>query len=221
MLSLSIQGREVDVIGGTLTMPRAGIWHADLTVNADSPPAGAVVARLSEVDMPAHVQRAELINGIVEMRIVGGNGDLSKPARAKHYKNPLVRHVLADLVADAGETMSGSCTASVMTTALPAWTSLGASTGSLLQALAERAGAQVSWRVQFNGVVWMGLETWPQCPADVRVIRPDGFNASQVVGTDAQGIWPGTTIGGRRIDLVVHSIGASPRSMVYFAEAPQ
>lgn len=221
MLVLKISGREVDVVSGAVTLPRCGAWHADLVVSADAPPSGNLVAALSEVDMPAHVQRAELVGGMVHLRIVGGNGGLAKLARAKHYRNPLVRHVLGDLLADAGEAMSSNCTPAVATTALPYWTSLGLPTGELVQALADIAGADVVWRVQFNGVVWMGLETWPACPADVRILDRDACNASQVVGTDACGIWPGTTIQGRRVDMVVHSIGASPRSEVYFAEGHQ
>lgn len=221
MLGLTIQGKEIDVISGTMSLPRAGVWHADLVINSSTVPKGSVVARLSEVDMPAHVHRAEFVNGMIEMRIVGGNGGLGKPAKPKHYKAPLVRHVFADLVSGAGEQLSVSNTESVMSTGLSAWTTLGIPAGCVLQALAERAGAQVVWRVNFNGMVWMGAETWPQCPADVRIISQDGHNAAQVIGTDSQGVWPGTTIGGRRIDLVVHEVGATPRSTVYFAEAHQ
>jgi hypothetical protein len=218
MLTLSVAGAKEDVARGTLTLPLTGVWHGDFVINMDTVPSGSAIATLDGVDMPAHVQRAELVNGMVHLRIVGGAGGLAKPAMARHYRNPVVRHVLADLVRDAGETLSTTCTASTLGQGLDYWTTLGIPTGTLLQALAETAGDAVNWRILFDGTLWMGVETWPMCPADVRILEQDAPNASQYLGTDALGIWPGTTIAGRKVDSVVHEIGSAARSRVFWVQ---
>ena len=224
MLTLTIGTDQRDVARGTITLPRVGNWIANLTVNADGPATGAAVATLDGVDMPAHIQKAEMVAGMLEVRLVGGNGGLGKPARPNHYKGATVRHTFMDLEQDVGEVpaLKASDTA-VLDQPLKAWTSLAVPTGELLQALADTAtelmGQDVSWRVLYDGTVWLGTETWPACPADVRILDIDGANSSQLLGTDALGIWPGTTIGSRRIDSVVHQVGGQNRSTVYWAEA--
>ena len=219
MLTLTIGEDPRDVARGTIAFPRIGVWTADLTVDADSPATGAVTATLDGVDMPAHIQAAEVVAGMLKVRIVGGNGGAGKLAKPKHYKGPTVRHIITDLVRDAGEVLSPACTPAVLGTTLKAWTSLAVPTGALLQALCEVAGTNIAWRISYTGKLWIGLETWPMCPADVRILDADAASRSQLLGTDALGIWPGTTIANRRVDSVVHHIGAENRSTVYWAEA--
>ena len=221
-LTLTIAGQEVLVSKGRITLPLTGLWHADLWADQQTVPKGDVVATLSGVDMPAHIQRAEIVQGLLWLRLVGGRGGMARTATPRHYKQPLVRHVLADLLQDAGEALSTTCTTNVMSTTLAYWTSIAvppATVGSLVQALAEIVGDDVNWRVLFDGTVWLGRETWPMCPADVRIMEQDAANASQYIGTDAEGVWPGTSIAGRRIDSVVHEIGPQARSRVFWAEA--
>jgi hypothetical protein len=219
MITLTIGSTEYEVSTGRLSLPRTGAWTADLLAMTDGPLTGSAILTASGVQMPAHIQRAEIVAGKLSMRLVGGAGGLGNLAEKKHYKGVTILHVLRDLLETAGETRAESTETAVLNTPLQAWTSLEVPIGALLQCLAETAGPDVTWRVLFDGTVWMGNETWPMCPADVRVIDADGANASQVLGTDSLGIWPGTTIAGRRVDQVVHEIGGVNRSMVYWAEA--
>ena len=218
MITCTIAGEEKAVAGGWLSMPRIGIWMGDLGINGETIPTGNLVITLAGVDMPAHIQRASLVEGLLQMRVVGGNGGMGKTARPNHYRNPTVRHVLGDLVRDAGEILSPSCTAAALDTSLPYWTTLAIPTGALVQALADVVGNGCGWRILFDGKLWFGRETWPACPADVRIISQDAKNATQVVGTDVSGIWPGTTMGGRQIDHVRHDFSDPPRSTITFAE---
>jgi hypothetical protein len=218
MMTVTIAGEQKTVTGGNATLPRTGAWMANLVVNGETIPKGSMVATLSGVDMPCFIQRCELVQGMQHLRVIGGAGGLAKTAKAKHYRNPTVRHVLTDLARDAGEALSSTCTAAILNQPLNYWTTLALPTGAILQALADVAGGGCVWRILYNGALWFGVETWPACPADVRIMQQDAQNASQVLGTDAQGIWPGTTIAGRRVDLVVHDFGDPPRSTVWFAE---
>lgn len=219
MLTLKIGAIEYDVPAGRLSLPRTGVWSADLLAMTDGPLTGEATLTVSGVEMPAHIQRAEMVAGKLSMRLVGGAGGLGKPETKKHYKGVTILHVLQDLLSTAGESMAPSCETAVLNMPLQAWTSLAVPIGSLLQALAETAGLGVAWRVLYNGQVWIGNETWPMCPADVRILDADGANASQVLGTDALGIWPGTVIAGRRVDYVVHEVGGVNRSTVHWAES--
>jgi hypothetical protein len=225
VLRLKLAGAEYDVARGTMMLPRCGVWTSDLTVNASERMTGSAVAILDGVEMPAHVQSAHVIEGMLRVRLVGGAGGLAKQATTNYYKGGTVAHVFRDLLRDAGESISGDCTQSVLNLGLQSWTSLGrlpVTVGSLIQALADSAaeatGSEVLWRVLFDGKVWLGIERWPMCPADVRILSADGPNRSDLLGTDALGIWPGTTIDGRRVDSVVHQIGGENRSTVYWAE---
>jgi hypothetical protein len=224
MITVTIAGEEKSVTGGGLSMPRVGIWLGDLEVNGEAIPSGNIVATLAGVDMPAHIQRASLVEGLLKLRVVGGAGGMGKQTRAKHYRNPTVSHVLGDLARDAGEILSPSCTSAALDTPLPYWTTLAGTldnpmtTGAMVQALADIVGNGCAWRILYDGKLWFGRETWPACPADVRIISQDAHNATQKVGTDVSGIWPGTTMGGRQIDHVQHDFNGTPRSIVTFVD---
>jgi len=219
MITATIAGQQRTAARASLMLPRSGAWTGTLVLDQDTIPRGAITVTLSGVDMPAWIQRCELVKGMLAMRVVGGAGGLGHVATPKHYRNPTVRHVLNDLVAGAGESLSAACTASVLDLPLGYWTTLGLTNGVLLDALIEVAGGGCVWRVLHDGAVFLGTETWPMCPAEVRVMDQDAGNASQVLGTDSLGIWPGTTIAGRRVDVVVHEFdGATPRSRVWWAE---
>lgn len=220
MITVTVEGQQRTVSRGKVEMPRTGRWLADLVTDGETIPTGRATITLSSVDMPGKILTGELVNGMLHLRVVAGAGGLGKMARPKHYKAPTVRHVLLDLLADAGEQLSGASSTDVINVSLPHWTTLQAPTGALIQALCDVIGDGCNWRVLFDGTLWLGRETWPACPADARIISQSSFNASAEVGTSTMGIWPGTTLEGRQIDHVVHHLdGQTPRSSVYFVRS--
>jgi len=226
MVTLKLSGDDSrNITSGRVLLPRTGIWIANLRVNATDDLPDRVVLDLGVTEMPATISKSELIGGTTEVRLVGGAGGLGEAPRPKHYHRPLVKHVLADLLRDAGETLSPTSTASVLATELEAWTTVARTgvrstpvpTGSILAALCAVAGSGVNWRVLGDGSVWIGTETWPDAAVDVRSIDNDGPNAAALVGTDIPGLWPGTLLGGRKVDYVCHDLDAN-RTTVLFAE---
>ena len=216
MLALTLASGETRTIAsGMVELPRTGIWLADLKLLDQDVPSGRVVATMGGVAMPATVAVAELVNGIIDLRIVGGAGGLGNTARAKHYHRPLARHVLDDLMRDAGEILSPTCTPDTVSTPLEAWTTLALPTGAILAALC--AVLACNWRVLPDGTVWIGVETWPDSAAVFRSIETDGANATKILGTDEPAVWPGTLLGGRRVDSVTYDVGRN-RTHVLFAE---
>jgi len=218
MLTLSFPvGDTYRVSSGTVELPRTGIWIADVKMISQTIPSGPVVATLGPVPMLGTVAVAQLVNGVIDLRVVGGAGGLGNAARPKHYHQPLVNHVLTDLMRDAGEMLSPDCTPAVVNAPLEAWTTLGlpATTGTMLAALCAILGC--NWRVLSDGTVWIGAEDWPDSGVAYRSIDTDGANAAQVVGTDGPAIWPGMLLGGRRVDFVTHDLDSN-RTRILFAE---
>ena len=185
-LTLTIANRQTLVSKGRITLPLTGCWHADLWADMQTVPSGQVVATLSGVDMPAHIQRAEIVQGLLQMRLVGGRGGMAKNATPRHYAQPLVRHILGDLLADAGEALSTTSTASVLGTGLSYWTSLAVPTGSLLQALTEIVGESVNWRVLFDGTVWIGERDLAYLPGGCSDLQA-GCTQRRTVPRDGRG----------------------------------
>jgi hypothetical protein len=218
MVRLAIPGRPTcDVVGGEVLLPRTGIWLATLRMNLIEELPDRVTLDLAGTPMPAAVVKAQLIGGVTEARIVGGAGGLGDTARPKHYHAPLVRHVLADLLRDSSEQLSATSGQTALTTNLEAWTTLALPVGAMLAAICEVIGGDTNWRVLADGTVWIGTETWPDAGVDARAIESDGANGADLVGTDIPKIWPGTLLGGRRVDYVRHNLDAD-RTTVLFGE---
>lgn len=218
MVTLKLPSGQIrNVMGGTVLLPRTGIWVADLKVDQSDDLPDHVTLDLGKVEMPGTVVKAELISGVMETRLVGGGGGIGDLARPKHYHRPLVRHVVVDLLRDAGEQLSPTSTTAVMSKELEAWTTLKLPTGTMLTILCLIVGKGANWRVLADGTVWLGVETWPDSQVESRSIHGDGANAASVIGTDIPGLWPGTLLDGRRVDHVTHDLN-NDRTTVLFAE---
>lgn len=210
-----IAGTKRSVTAGQVYLPRTGVWLADLRVDERAELPDRVTLNLGSVAMPAAVVKAELIGGMTEARIVGGAGGLGDTARPKHYHAPLARHVLVDLLRDAGETLSATAGQDALGKSLEAWTTLALPVGSMLAALCQVIGNDTNWRVLADGTVWIGTEAWPDSGVDARSIEADGANGASIVGTDIPQLWPGTVLAGRRVDQVTHDLEANRTKMLF------
>ena len=206
MISLTLSDGSIrNVIEGTVTLPRSGIWLSDLIVIGADAIEGKVVLNLGNVAMPAIVSRSPIIDDAVHARILGGTGDLSADARVAHYSHPLASDIVRDLLRDAGQSLSATSDNDVLSTSLGAWTTLNAPTGAMLSALCSALGEGVGWRILFDGTLWIGQEKWPTSPLDFRSLVEDGANAAEVIGSSLPALWPGTVLNGRKVDTVIHA----------------
>lgn len=216
MIELTLAtGKIRSVSDGTVTLPRTGIWMADLVMTDVEIPAGKVTVRLGNVLMPATVARAELVDGAIHLRLMGGNGDLSRTAKAKHYYHPIVKHVLADLLRDSGETLSVTSDTTTLGRGLESWTTLAFPTGTMLAALTRVIGPGINWRILHDGTFWIGPEAWPDSPLEYRSQSADGANAAEVIASDMPALWPGTKLGGRQVDTVIHDLASDRTTVLY------
>jgi hypothetical protein len=206
VISLTLSDGSIrNVIEGTVTLPRSGIWLSDLFVIGANAIEGKVVLNLGNVAMPAIVSRSPVIDGTVHVRILGGTGNLSAEASVKHYSRPLASDIVRDLLRDAGQSLSATADTDTLSSALGAWTTLAAPTGTMLSALCSALCDGAGWRILFDGTLWIGKEKWPTSPLDFRSLVEDGANAAEVIGSSLPALWPGTVLNGRKVDTVIHS----------------
>jgi hypothetical protein len=199
------------ILSGSVTLPRQGVWHADLVIDADAAPSGPAALGLgAALTLQGTVQRSGIFAGEVRVRVVGGKGLLQTELSPQWYVGAPVSVPLRDLVEGAGEVLSSTCDTGVLGTVLePGWARLSGEAGVALGQLLEGLGA--TWRVLPDGSVWVGPETWPAASgmADLVVLDDDGSDALMVATTEAPTLLPGQTLQGRRVSAVEYSVEPS------------
>src|SRR5262245_34923368 len=119
---IAVNGKEA--VGGTISLPRVGIWHAELVVESEEPIEGACTISIDDgkLELKGTLYRGAVYQDTAFVRIVAGADGLRKDAKPKHYTNQLARNVLDDLGRDGGEKISGDLGGSFSTLQLSAWT---------------------------------------------------------------------------------------------------
>ncbi len=219
MAYASVNG--IPVTAGCLTLPRSGAWTALVSLDTSD-----AITREAKLDWGGLDLRGSLVRGGMEAgslwcQIVGGCGGLGRQMPAVGFKTPKVGTVLDAVMSSAGESLSPAVSSGLRNRSLE-WFALieGQSCGSALSRLAE-ATATI-WRVQPDGKVWIGRETWPKARAsgdDIEVIEvamaSDRFRARM---SDTSLALPGQTWSGCRIDRIVHRVSGSDFSSVIWLD---
>lgn len=204
-------GGDVTVTRGTITMPRVGAWYAFLDLDTNRDLTGKVEIKAGALVLRGTISagRSGRQGGILKVRVVAGGDGLRTAAKPKHYTGPTVGLVLRNLAADAGEAVASTADAAVLNKGLLAWTTIGIETGQMIRTLlASEAPAEAVWRLLPDGTIWVGSDTWaPSGVVNYTEIQRNPEENTAVYGMDVPRLAPGTTIAGRRIDLVHHVIG--------------
>jgi hypothetical protein len=205
---------------GTLSLPRIGVWTADLELDAAQTIEGPARIKIVEgQDLVGTVLAGDLVHGYVCARIVGGAGGLVKTATPRHYNNATVRTVLTDLARAAGETLSSAIAESLLGRSLRAWTVLARPIGEQLAALVGCGMPDgTAWRILPDGTLWVGTETWPESDvAEWRELERQPREGRLLLGLDSPTLLPGTTLGDDRVDYVEHHLEDGVRASVWLA----
>jgi len=208
-------------LSARISFPRKGAWQADLQLDTDEAPAGAVRINIDDgkTVLAGTVQRAGSWVGTVSARVVGGAGGLSKTATPRHYTAPSVGVVLADLLHQAGEARAASSDQSVLVRRLDAWTTTAIPIGQAISLLLKTAvgTGEATWRVLADGTVWVGVETWPDAglteDVDYQTMAEEPNSITAHLGVETPLVFPGTTLGGRKVSYVDVTLG-SPATRV-------
>lgn len=213
------------VIRGTIGIPRAGAWHADLRVDAESALSGAITLKIADgltLVGTAAPGRTGVWLDTASLRMVGGAGGLANKAKPRHYRKTALRSVLGDILATAGERLAPTSSASILDLTFLHWATIGQACGRMISALLgdSRLPADVAWRVLPDGTVWVGVETWPASPlanvVDYQDLDESPSDGWMELGVEAPSLLPGMTLAGRRVSYVEHLIdGATARTRVW------
>jgi len=189
------------ILSGCVVLPRQGVWHADLVLEAQAAPEGAVTLRLGpSLSLRGTVVRAGLFAGQVRARVVGGAGQLGAELEPRWYAGAPRELPLRDLCEEAGEQLASTSDPGVLGEVLsPGWARLRGTAAAALARLLDGSGA--SWRMLPSGELWVGPETWPAASgmADLVVLEEDRSRGRVVLVSEAPTLLPGQTLRGDRV----------------------
>ncbi len=213
------------VVNGQLVLPRVGAWHADLLVQSDTPIVGACALAIDGGrTFSGTVTRGGVWQQTAWIRVAAGAGGSSKTARAVPYRATSVRAVAQDLARAAGDALSAASDAAVLGARMASWTQMAIPIGVALSALLNVEATGRSWRYLPDGMIWIGIETWPDsglaAPSDFQDLEERPQEGAAELGIEAPGgVLPGTLLDGRKVSTVSYKFdGTRARAYVLFED---
>lgn len=218
-----------DCIRGRITLPRKGVWVADLVVEptsdtADLPANGDPVTvnlQAGQITFNGTVRRIQNAFGTVLCRVVGGGGGFPQIVQPKAYQGVTFQFVLNDLLGDLGETLSSQSNSTDLNLNLPTWvrnTNPGwIAMGSLMSEVSPD-----TWRILPDGTTWVGPDVWPASSMtsyDILDYAPQELRAE--VYSDTPNLLPGQSFMGGMVSTVEHHIEPDKLFMRILFEDPQ
>jgi hypothetical protein len=212
----------------TVTLPRIGVWHADLSMDAYAPQSGKATITLGTQTLIGSFAR----NGVdtarrLRARVVGGAGGLATVLQPRSYGAVPLKIPLSDALRDAGETLSPSADTSLLTTQLSAWSRMQASASAVIASLLQVIPNAV-WRVLLDGTVWFGFESWPTTTlSDVFPMQSEPEKGRVTIASVVPALLPGTafqfSVPGQgvqsvRASMVHHLVRATGLRTVIYAD---
>lgn len=200
-------------VKGRLVVPRIGrpvaeVWLAPWRRNLALQPGKSVLLDI-EYGPEFHmaVLAAEEDRKMWKLRLVGGNGGLSRVVRAKLYQNRRACDIITDLLEEVGE-KAGELAPQHL---VPRWQRQEGLAYQALEAL--MVNLNQNWHMNGIGEVWVGQEKWETYPEAVRLseshqgkskVALAGLEPNLIPGVELHGYWGGFKGNIGRIDRVVH-----------------
>lgn len=205
---------------GSVSLPLTGRAVADLRLASTSPPParGARVALTfaGGLTYQCTVERAAPEGGFHAVRLVGGSGGLSTDVAERFYAGVPKAQILTDLLTECGE-MAGEID---LPGRVPFWVRPAGPAHEAIRSLLALT-PEHTWRLQPDGRVWVGVDTWPDAEAPLDVEREEAARGVFVCRS-APNLTPGRRVtlqrGAqeqvKRATRVVHVIGPELRTEV-------
>lgn len=222
---------------GDLKLPYQGAWTAELDLDADEVPTGAVslvcLGRTFSGSVVADPSNPTIAlsgqsGGWYRCRIVGGAGGLQVGALAKPIEpqsfdqGATVQQVLNVILGYANESIAEDINQDLLSRFLTQWSITAGSCSGALAALVEYLGGGIVWRVRPDGLTWLGV------PAPAAVDAPD-YIVTDIAPETRQAAWDLTTfdlepdqiIDGLTLRQVIYTWQTDRlRALVTFAPGP-
>lgn len=194
-------------IAVTIRMPKVGIWVADLRVDSTTALEGNVRLDIGggALVLDGVARRSGVWGDTAILRVVAGKGGMKGQTTPKFYRLASVRQIVKDILAQAGEALSERADPGVLGKLIDAHCQIQRSCAAALSDLCEGIGA--AWRALPDGTIWVGIDTWTARIADPGVLMSSDPRAQcDVYSAEDPSIVPGTTIDGRHVSFVEHSV---------------
>jgi hypothetical protein len=209
----------VAVIAARLYVPRVGAWSADVVVDTASatqlPDGTAASFALASGGIPwqGTVLRSDPYSGKVKLRLVGGANGLGLDAKPRFYAGVNIGKPLADVLVDAGETLSADSMPSVTGFDLNFWTTIVMPVGKVLTNLMDAGPANSIWRVLNDGAIWVGVDGFaPSTLTDYELLEYQAQDGSQLIAAEFPNVFPGQSFEGQSVSTVEHTVTAKGNS---------
>jgi hypothetical protein len=197
----------VDVLSFELSMPRYGAWVVRGLTDADALATGAASLVYGSTTLVGTLRERPMAQqqGAQRFELVGGAGGLQTVLTPRSYRGAPASTIIGDALGDAGESLSTTSDAALMSGTVERYVRPEGTTGAALRDLVRRIGG--TWRMLDDGTVWVGADTWASLTVDPTDVEREDPEAGVVVltpsGLDAR---PGRTVLGRRVSHVVHRL---------------
>jgi hypothetical protein len=209
------------ILTATVTLPRTGVWHADVATTVAEPSAltGPVVLSLGEGALTLRgtpIRPAQVWRGQLRARLAGGAAGFGTILKPQGFRYTTGRIVALDILSGAGEQLSSTADSAALATIYPTYTRLAGPADAALGILAARL--DIAWRVLPDGSTWLGRESWPASAlTDDQVLASHPEDGRCLLGVELPTALPGTTFVGQRIGRVVHHLTADKiRTELFF-----
>lgn len=202
-----------------ITMPRVGVWHADVVLEDGVALDGAVKISYSggALNLSGSVRNAGVALDSGEALVVGGAGGLPSAMAAKSYKDSPLKRVLDDICAASGEKLSARISPDVLQRNLSFWTVTKGTAGQALNVLLQWL-PELTWRILTDGSLWVGEESWGHVKLAYDVLHQAPADGKIVLDMDVPIITPGTTFEGLRVSAVEHHLDENGKHTVLYFE---
>lgn len=178
-----------NAVAARLTIPRVGVWFADVDVDLGASgvvPSGRVLLAIGSESLVGTVdpRATGRLGTKARVQVVGGGGGWDRPVTALHYRNDFgvtSTSVYASTAAAVGEQL-------VDASPVVLGTDFVRTAGS-----ASRVLAGVAWYVDAAGITRIGTRLAAPLGAGVDVLDWDATTRRAVLASDAI-VWPGTVL---------------------------
>jgi hypothetical protein len=215
-----VTANNMHVLTGTLTLVRTGVWHCDLELDGDKAPAAgdALTIKDGALQFSGTVLRAGVQTERVHLRGIGGKAGLRKQLGPRSYVGCSLKLPLDDIMTATGETLDPTSDADILSQRLDHFTRDTGTGGTALKILLDLVGA--TWRVQPNGTVWVGVDTYPAqtLSGTVQAIEQDPLLGRFEIAPDSMDLRVGVTYQGHKVSRVEHRIDGGKLRTSYLVE---
>jgi len=209
--SLSING--LSVMEARIHLPRAGVWSAELAVDAavaSALEAGSqrqltIAAQGQSLVFAGTVFRSDSYAQNATLRLVGGAHGMTKICKPRFYSNSPILNPVDDILQDAGETLAASADQNSLGVSLPFWTLVAQPAGQALTNLADQVGAV--WRTLPDGSVFFGEDGFQASAlTQYELIDYRPLDGLQTIASELPDVFPGELFNGFKVSSVEHVV---------------